>query len=100
MIDWQVTSVESKLIELQLEFDKPLNVSQSELPDALLVQAMLSAFPDENGNFLPPAVMKRKEIPIQFPSQSEAETVEGSALTAMSACASISTVRVVLSFFM
>ena len=73
---WQIVSVSSELIEIDLNFVKPLEVSQGEAKDRLIVQVSLHQFPDENNNRLPISVNRIKEIPLQFSSKSEAEKVE------------------------
>ena len=46
LVSWNVTSVERRLIRLDLEFESPLEVSQGDNPDILVVQAQLSQYPD------------------------------------------------------
>ena len=72
---WQIVSVSSELIEIDLNFVKPLEVSQGEAKDRLIVQVSLHQFPDDNDNRLPISVNRIKEIPLQFSSKSEAEAV-------------------------
>ena len=45
---WDIVSVSSKLIEIDLTFDQPLQVSQGSESDKLIVQVGLSEYPDEN----------------------------------------------------
>ena len=62
--DWQIVSVSSELIEIDLNFANPLEVSQGEAKDRLIVQVSLGQFPDENDNRLPISVNRIKEIPL------------------------------------
>ena len=39
LVSWTISSVTSKLILIDLEFDSPLQVSQGDAPDELVVQA-------------------------------------------------------------
>ena len=72
---WQIVSVAPKLIEVDLEFDKPIYVSQGEVADKLIVQVGLSDYPDEFDATLPASVNRVKDIPLQVSSQEEAEAV-------------------------
>ena len=69
LLSWTVVSVSSKLIEIDLEFDQPLNVSQGDSRDQLLIQLNLKHFPDENDLRLPASLVKTKEIPPQIGSK-------------------------------
>ena len=46
LVSWTISSVTSQLIVLDLEFDSPLQVSQGDSPDELVVQAQLSEYHD------------------------------------------------------
>ena len=46
-----------------IEFESPIQVSQAESPDELVIQIGLNDFPDENGRRLPRSVVKTKKIP-------------------------------------
>ena len=46
--DWKIVSVSSKLIEIDLIFEKPLQVSAGSEGDKIIVQVGLSQYPDEN----------------------------------------------------
>ena len=61
---WEIVSVGSNLIEIDLFFVKPLYVSSGDQYDKLLVQVALSQYEDENQANLPASVNKSKEIPL------------------------------------
>ena len=46
LVSWTVSSVSKRLIRLELEFESPLEVSQGDNPDILVVQAELSQYKD------------------------------------------------------
>ena len=48
LLSWTITRVTSKQIEIDLEFERPLDVSQGEVADKLAIQASLTEFPDKN----------------------------------------------------
>ena len=48
-VGWSATDVTSERITIQLEFDDPLKVSADDLPNYIIVQSMLSDYPDEHG---------------------------------------------------
>ena len=50
---WTVKSVYEKRINIELEFDQPLQVSQGDEPDKIVIQAGLSDFLDLNGKRIP-----------------------------------------------
>ena len=72
LITWTVTQASSTKISISLTFDKPIIVSTGEAPDILFIQVFLSAYANQNGYSLPPAVLKKREIPQQFSSVNEA----------------------------
>ena len=75
LLSWNIVSVGDKLIEIDLNFDQPLQVSQGDESDKLIVQVDLSQFPDEHGARLPISVNRIKDIPIQVKSKAEAEAI-------------------------
>ena len=72
LLSWIITKVTSKKIEIDLVFDKPLEVSQGDYPDKLAVQASLSQFADKNGKSLEPRLIRTKDIPRQISTAEEA----------------------------
>ena len=64
LIDWKLVSVDSEKLEIDLEFREPILVSQGDSPDRILIQIEMEGYKDENGNSLPPGLLKQKEIPI------------------------------------
>ena len=55
---WEIITVSKDQIEIKLDFFAPLQVSQGEEPDILMLQLQLSDFPDEKNGVLPPQVFK------------------------------------------
>ena len=97
LLNWTVTSVQQELIQIKLEFKQPLEVSQGDEPDYLVIQAQLSAFDDEFGQRLPESRIKRKDLPRMFASQSQAETINQASSSTFYASSSISAVNFTLS---
>ena len=56
------------LIGIELEFEFPLEVSQGDSPDTLVVQMELSEYLDQDGLSLPKRVVRSKSIPAQIGS--------------------------------
>ena len=63
LLSWTIVKVTSQQIEISLKFERPLEVSQGDEPDKLLVQAGLSKFLDENLQRLEKSIVRMKEIP-------------------------------------
>ena len=87
-------------MELKLEFNQPIEVSQGDQPDFIVVQASLSEFPDENGNYLPDSFLKKMELPRMFTSHSQALGVSGATITMRGTTTSMSALTVVSRFTM
>ena len=60
---WKIISVSPTLIEIDLEFENPVQVSQGDNNDRLITQVALSRYPDENQNRLPASINRIKDIP-------------------------------------
>ena len=60
---WKISSVSPTLIEIDLEFENPVQVSQGDKNDRLITQVALSRYPDENQNRLPESINRIKDIP-------------------------------------
>ena len=60
---WQLFSISSTKIEIDLEFEEPLEVSQGDSPDKLLLICNLEELKDENLNSMPPGIIKILDIP-------------------------------------
>ena len=69
MIGWEVTSVTSTSMDVQMNFKKPIEVSQGDEADFIIVQGQLSDYRDVNGGSLPPSLIKKMELPRMFASQ-------------------------------
>ena len=65
---WKIVSVSPTLIEIDLVFEKPLQVSQGDGYDKFIIQVGLSQYPDENQARLPESVNRVKDIPAQVGS--------------------------------
>lgn len=76
---WQVVSISPTLIKVELEFKDPLQVSQGDTPDQVVIQAQLSQYPAENKLRLPASVVRSKDITPQIKSKAEAEAYESTA---------------------
>ena len=68
LMSWSITSVSEMLIRIELEFENPLEVSQGESPDTLVVQAELGEYLDQDELSLPDSVVRSKSIPAQVGS--------------------------------
>ena len=72
---WELVSLRANGVTLKVHFFKPLRVSAGETPDLLIVQLELGDYFDDNGNSLEKSIVKKFEIPTQFASEAEANTV-------------------------
>ena len=63
LISWKLVSAEPSKLEIDLEFREPIEVSQGDLPDKLLIQIEMAQFKDEFGNNLPPGLLKETDLP-------------------------------------
>ena len=100
LISWSISEVTSKLIKLNLEFQKPLEVSQGDSPDTLVIQVELSQFQDKNGQKLPESVVRTKSIPLQIGSAAEAEAAESAGAISSSATIAASSIQIIMSFIL
>ena len=75
LISWSLVEVGPKLIEFNLEFERPHEVSVDGLIDFVLVEVKFSVFRDEYGQSLPYSVLLQKDLPPQI-SQVEAELLD------------------------
>lgn len=74
LTSWSVSNSDSMQIEINLEFDKALHVSQGEVRDKLLVLLNFDGFTDTYGVHLPPGLQKIRDLPPQI-TKLEAKTV-------------------------
>ena len=63
LIGWQIVSISSTNIDIDLEFEEPLEVSQADNPDKLLVKFNFEELIDENRNSLPTGIIKLIDLP-------------------------------------
>ena len=63
MKSWTIESYSGQRIDLQLIFEKPLEVSQNIDPDKLLIHLRMSEWEASDGDTLPIYVPKEKAIP-------------------------------------
>ena len=75
LISWSLVEVGPKLIEVDLEFERPHDISVDGVIDFLLVEVKLSDYKDEYGQSLPASVLLKKDLPPQIP-RDEAELLE------------------------
>ena len=62
---WRVTSISPVKLSLRLTFENPLEVSQGDEPDNLLVRFKRGKFTDLDGLSLPPDLTKMANLPSQ-----------------------------------
>ena len=79
LFEWTLTQLNSEGLTIDLEFERPLLISQDDDPDLLIVQLELSEFKDANGKSLPQSLVKQIMIPPQFADKEEAENIESAA---------------------
>ena len=72
---WTIESVSGKRIDIQLQFEKPLEVSQEDAPDQLFFQIRMSMWQTKNNKSLPELVVETKNIIRQVKSETEVDTV-------------------------
>ena len=65
--DWELINFDQDGMVLKLKFRDPLDVSQRDRPDLLLLQLDLSEYKDYDDLNLPPSLVKYVEIPPQMP---------------------------------
>ena len=65
--DWELIDFDQDGMVLKLKFRDPLDVSQRDRPDLLLLQLDLSEYKDYDDLNLPPSLVKYVEIPPQMP---------------------------------
>ena len=63
---WSILSVSPNRISVSLDFESPLQVSQGEEPDKLIIEAKLSQYQDVHEQRLPFSVIRSKDIPLQL----------------------------------
>ena len=73
---WKVDTATQDRIEISLDFVKPIDVSQGDFPDKLLVMVKLSEFWDNNGMRLDPVIVTMNDLPPQIGSSAEAEALQ------------------------
>ena len=62
-IAWSVVEITSLSMSIKLEFNKPLDVSQGDEKDKLIVKVAMSQFEDQNGNHLDSLLVFESDIP-------------------------------------
>ena len=97
---WSVKSVSSRKIQVDLEFEEPLEVSQGDYADLLVVQANFKEFKDENGNHLPESLVKKKDLPRMFGSKKSALAIGGASDSLYTATASVSIINLAAMFLL
>ena len=86
VIHWSIKSYDKHEISFHVEFDNPIEISQTEKSDSLTIILRLGAFTDVNGRPLSPEEILTVTLPRQIPSVTEAESIAegGSATEAVS----------------
>ena len=69
-------SLDKDGLEIELDFNEPLDVSSGDEPDLLAVQLNLDQFKNENGKGLQESLVKYFQIPPQIATQAEADAVD------------------------
>lgn len=60
-------------IDIKLEFENPLNISQGDEPDFAVVILNFARFKTEDGQKLPDGIIKKVPLPAQFASEESAK---------------------------
>ena len=63
LLSWKLIELTPTLMKIEIVFERPLEVSQGERPDQIIVQVELSKYQDSNGLSLPCNVLRVKDIP-------------------------------------
>lgn len=74
LIGWSLVEVGPRLIVVDLEFERPHEISVDGVIDFLVVEVKFSTFKDEYGQSLPYSVLLKKDLPPQI-SKAEAALV-------------------------
>ena len=74
--DWDLISLQSSGLEIQLYLANPIEISQDDLPDVLFVQLEFSDFKDDEGQGLPESLVKQADMPRQNKSIEETQRLE------------------------
>ena len=86
---WRITSITKTQLKISLRFFKPINVSQGDIKDSLLVFVNLRSFKDGNGVNFPRFLFLNEILPPQNPSADEIEAVQASGDAAATGTAAI-----------
>ena len=68
-LDWEIKEATEEGIDFKLKYKDPLEVSQNEEPDKVLVTFNLASFTDEYGQRLGNDTTIEVEVPRQIPSE-------------------------------
>ena len=60
---WDLVQMDGDAIDIKLNFDAPLSISQDDEADLIYIQLSLSQFEDSNGKTLPESLIKMFEVP-------------------------------------
>ena len=100
LLSWTINTVSSQLIEIKLEFERPLEISQGDEPEKLVVQAGLSRYLDQHLQRLEKSIVRMKDIPRQIGSASEAAAMASTGAATSSAAIGASAVQLIVAFVM
>ena len=72
LLSWNVTVATGLQIDVSLIFGNPIEVSQGETPDELLVRFKVGKWTDTDGLTLPPNLIKKVNLPTLLVSAGQA----------------------------
>lgn len=71
LVDWTVVSIDSESIKVKLQFEQPLEVSQTEEPDILFIRVNLRGLQDVDGMTWQGELYQLVALPKQFESKEQ-----------------------------
>ena len=92
LLSWTISKVTSQQISINLEFERPLEISQGDEPEKIVVQAGLSRYLDQNLQRLEKSIVRMKDVPRQIGSAAEAEAMASTGAATSSAAIGASAV--------
>ena len=97
---WQIINIDSRGIDIKLDFNNPLAVSKGIEPDLLMVQLALADLKTEDSNIpMPKSVLKSAKIPAQMKDADEVLVVDTTATASSDTVASAIGSNYFLNFF-
>ena len=97
---WEIITVESESMEIQLNLSDPISVSAIDGSDVIFVQLNMSEYKSENGQGLPESVVKWRDIPCQMASQAQADTVAAQGETGVRSAQTATSLNFIISLLL